>query len=115
MARVKKKDIHHSIPVEQALKQLGRNIDLARKKRRMPIRDLAKRMMVSPTTVIKLIKGDPGVRLGAFITALWIFGLQKKMNDILDPENDQIGLSEDLKRVAIRVRKKKSTNKNIDF
>jgi hypothetical protein len=43
------------------------------------------------------------------------FWLQRKLNDILDPENDQIGLSEDLKRVAIRVRKKKLTNKNIDF
>jgi hypothetical protein len=43
----------------------------------MTIRDLAKRMMVSPTTVIKLIKGVHGVNLGALITVLWIFGLHK--------------------------------------
>jgi transcriptional regulator with XRE-family HTH domain len=115
MSRIKKSDVHLSIPVEQVLKQLGRDIDLARKKRRMTIRDLAMRMMVSPTTVIKLIKGDPGVNLGALITVLWVFGLHKKLNELLSPENDSIGLSEDLKRVAQRVRKQKTTRKDIDF
>lgn len=115
MARIKKEKIHYSIPVEHTLKELGRLIDLARKKRRISVRELAIRMMVSPTTVIKLTKGDPGVSFGAFVTALWILGVQKRLIELLAPENDSIGLAEDLKSLPQRVRKKKQNNDDFEF
>ena len=114
MPRAKKENSHLSLPVEQVLKELGRSLDLARKKRRISVRELATRMMVSPTTVIKLTKGDPGVHVGALATALWIMGMHKRLGELVTPEKDSIGMSEDLKSLPKRVRRKKPAD-DIDF
>jgi len=113
MPRHKKAIIHHPIVVQQSLRLLGQHLSIARKKRSITVRDMATRMMVSPTTVIKLEKGDPGVSIGAFATALWILGFPKKLGQILAPETDAVGLLEDSKSLPQRVRKKNKPS--LDF
>ena len=50
----------HSVAVQKALARLGRDINIARRKRRMSIADFASRMRMSQGTVIRLEKGEPG-------------------------------------------------------
>lgn len=114
MARPKKTHVRYPSATTSALKRLGSDLAIARKKRNITIREMALRMMVSPTTVIKLEKGDSGVSLGSLALALWILGMIKKLENLLPPEADSIGLMEDRKTIRQRARKKKSKI-NMDF
>ena len=58
---------------ESALKSLrrsGENIRIARKKRRMPLKELSNRTMVSIPTLRKVESGDPSVSIGIFFKSL---------------------------------------------
>lgn len=52
---------------------------------------MAERMRVSPTTVTRLERGDPGVSIGVLMTALWLFGMQDRLATLVAPENDAVG------------------------
>lgn len=84
---------HLSLPpgAREGLVQLGRDLSLARRRRRIPVRRMAERMRVSPTTVTRLERGEPGVSLGVLMTALWLFGLQDRLTTLVAPESDAVG------------------------
>lgn len=52
------------------LAELGTGIAIARKRRRITLKQMAQRMMVSLDTVQRLEKGDSGVSIGIVATAL---------------------------------------------
>ena len=54
--------------------QLGESIRIARKRRQMTQSDLASRMFVARKTLARLEKGDPGVSMAVFASALWVLG-----------------------------------------
>ena len=56
--------------VQRALRALGRDVGIARRKRRLPVADFAARMGVSQGTLIRLEKGEAGVSIGALAMAL---------------------------------------------
>jgi len=84
---------HVSLPQSgrDGLAQLGRDLSLARRRRRIPVRRMAERMRVSPTTVTRLERGDPGVSMGVLMTALWLFGMQNRLATLVAPESDAVG------------------------
>ncbi len=114
MPRLKKDEKHHPKAALVSLAELGRHLSFARKRRRIGVRDMAKRMMISPTTLIKLEKGDPGVSIGALASALWVLGLQSRLTKLIAPETDTKGLSEESRALPQRVRQKKSPD-SMDF
>jgi len=75
---------------EEALKTLGNEIRLARKRRRWTIADLASKMGVSAPTVIAIEKGHSTVSMGVVFSALWILGLEKELSVLSQPE-DRVG------------------------
>ncbi|HUG99429.1 MAG TPA: helix-turn-helix domain-containing protein [Gammaproteobacteria bacterium] len=77
--------------VEEALKQLGRNIRTARLRRRLRMEDVAERMGASRFTVSDLEKGKPGTSAAAYFGALWALGLLEQARDLADPDRDQEG------------------------
>ena len=99
------------------LKLLGEYIKVARKRRHLSIRTFAERMMVSPPTVIALEKGRPSVSLGVFLQAITALSMEKHFSDFLAPENDKIGLGQEIRRLKEgEPRKhKKITELNLDF
>ena len=113
MSRLKKTEIYFQPTLVNTLKVLGEHISLARRKRRISIRDMSTRMMVTPTTLIKIEKGDPGVAIGSVVKALWILGLQKRLEQLISPETDQIGLSMEAKSLPQRVRKKNKNSEKV--
>ncbi len=93
--------------VQRTLREFGRNIRIARKKRRMPVADFAERMGVSQGTLVRLEKGDPGVAVGAVAMALLALGELSRLGDILDVSRDETGLMLDIDGLPQRIRKPK--------
>lgn len=58
------------------LEQLGENIKLARKRRKLTSIQVAERADIVRTTLYQIEKGKPSVSLGAYFNVLRILGLQ---------------------------------------
>lgn len=95
-----------------ALAKLGRDIAVARKKRRISTVSMAERAFVSRSTYAKIEKGDPTVSIGAYVTVLAILGLVESVGQLADRSNDTLGLDIDEDRLPRRImprgRKKRS-------
>ena len=82
-----------NLAVDRALKTLGRNIELARRRRSLSQADLASRMSVSVSTVRRMEGGHPGTALTYLASALQVFGDLEKLNLLLDTPTDSVGLA----------------------
>lgn len=96
--------------VQRALRGLGRDIQIARKKRRLPVADFAARMGVSQGTVVRLEKGEPGVGLGSVAMAFLALGELRRLEDLLDVSRDDTGLMLDLDSLPQRIRRRRVAN-----
>ena len=96
--------------VRRALRGLGRDIQIARKKRRLPVADFAARMGVSQGTVARLEKGEPGVGLGSVAMALLALGELGRLQDLLDVSRDDTGLMLDLDSLPQRIRRRRTVS-----
>lgn len=92
------------ISIRQAVKALGENISMARRRRRQTQADVAARMMVSLPTVRRMEKGDPSVSIAIYYTALWALGLLNEVRGIAKPDDDESARLLDLERIPERVR-----------
>ncbi len=81
-----------------SLKEVGRLVSEARKRRGMSVLELANRAHVDRRTVAQLESGHPGVSMGLFFQILSLFNLAKGVEEFLKPEND-------IETAATRVRK----------
>ena len=77
--------------VENAIRQLGRNLRTARLRRRLRIQDVADRIGASRFTVADLEKGKPGASAAAYFGALWALGLLNQADNLADPDRDEEG------------------------
>ena len=93
--------------VQRTLRAFGRDIGIARRKRRLPVADFAARMGVSQGTLIRLEKGDAGVSIGAIAMALLALGELRRMEEILDVSRDDTGLMLDVDSLPRRIRRSK--------
>jgi len=80
------------IPVLKALRKLGGDVNLARRKRRISTKLLAERCGISRGTLTKVEKGDPAVGMGVYATVLFSLGLHGNLADVADIRNDPNGL-----------------------
>ncbi len=62
------------------LQQMGENIKLARKRRKLTTIQVAERAAVNRSTLVEIEKGNPSVSMGAYFNTLRVLGLQ---NDVL--------------------------------
>jgi len=90
----------------QALRSLGENLAIARVRRRESQRVWAKRLGISVPTLIRMERGDPGVGVGIYATALWLMGRVNALPELAAPVNDRGALESDvrtaMKRRAVR-------------
>ena len=82
-----------NLAVTRALTALGRNIELARRRRGLSQADLASRMSVSVSTVRRLEDGHPGTALTYLASALQVFGDLEKLSLLLDTQAASVGLA----------------------
>ena len=71
------------------MEQVGENIKLARKRRKLTTLQVAERAGIDRTTLYQIEKGNPRVSMGAYFNVLRVLGLQ---NDFLKlGADDELG------------------------
>ncbi len=90
-------------PARRALAKLGRDIAIARRKRRISTVSMAERAFLSRSTYGKIEKGDPTVSVGAYVTVLAILGLVGGVEQLADRGNDALGLDLEEDRLPRRI------------
>lgn len=98
------------LPVERAIRKLGSDISLARRRRHISQESLAERMGASLSTVRRMEKGDVRVPIHFVARALHIFGEIQALERLLDTANDDIGLTLMDEQLPKRVRSKPRTS-----
>src|SRR5262245_38353017 len=81
----------------QALKALGENLAIARVRRRESQRAWARRLGVSVPTLIRMERGDPGVGVGIYATALWMIGRIGALSELAAPATDRGALEDEIR------------------
>jgi len=93
------------IPAAHALRKLGRDIAVARRKRRISTADMAARLFVSRDTLWRLERGEPGVSAGTLATAIFVLGLHDRLANLAAPSSDDLALSLEEQRLPKHIRR----------
>jgi len=76
----------------------------ARLRRRIGTELMAERAGFSRITLNKIEKGDSGVSVGAYVSALFVLGMLDRLQDIADARHDLTGLMLEEERLPRRIR-----------
>ena len=63
--------------LDQAMKQMGEQIKLARKRRHLSMQDIAERATVTRLSIAKVEHGDPTVSMGIYARVLYALNIEK--------------------------------------
>ena len=96
------------LPAAYALRKLGRELALARRKRGISTDDMAARLFVSRDTLWRMERGDPKVATGTLATAAFILQLHERLANVASPGDDSLGLNLDEQRLRKRIRRPKA-------
>ena len=94
--------------IQRSLAKLGRDVDIARKKRRLTIAALCDRAGISVPLYLRLVKGVSGTAIGAYAMVLYALGLETPFENLVDAGKDDTGLLLDEARLPQRVRHSKT-------
>ena len=95
--------------IRSSLVRIGEDIKIARKKRRLPQKNMAAYMGVSISTLQRLEAGDPGTSIHTFITALAALGSLDRFYEVFDMTRTESGLLSDQCLPSKNIRKNKTT------
>lgn len=106
-----------TFPIEatERIKQLGHRVRLARTRRGMSIVEVATKAGINRNTLNALELGKSGVAIGAYITVLWVLGLDKTLDGVAHPDADTHGKTLEASRRPGRVRKSQKSRNEYDF
>ncbi len=93
------------LPAIHALRKLGRDLALARRKRGLSTSDMAARLFVSRDTLWRLERGDPTVALGTLATATFVLNVHDRLANLASPSIDELALALDERRLPQRIRR----------
>ena len=93
------------LPAAHALRKLGRELALARRKRGISTDDMAARLFVSRDTLWRMERGDPKVATGTLATAAFILQFHDRLANLASPGDDVLGLNLDEQRLPRRIRR----------
>ena len=97
----------HNLPplsVQRSLKKLGRDMEIARRKRRIQCQVLADRAGISTYTLARIFAGDPGVSIGRYAAVIFALGFRTPFENLVDAAADEVGLALDEERLPKRIR-----------
>ena len=100
--RVSKAQSALPIPVRRALRKLGADISVARKRRGITSALLASRAFVNRKSLARVERGDPGVSMGIYASVLFALGLADRLGTLLDTDHVGQALADDLLPKRVR-------------
>ena len=95
------------MPVRRALKKLGADIAAARKRRRIPMEQMAERAFTSRKTIRNVEAGSATVSMGIYATVLFLLGMNDRLAALVDASVDPYVLDLDEERLPQRVRRRR--------
>ena len=99
-----KNSVHLPIPAIKALRKVGKDINAARRRRRITIELMAERADLSRATIGKIEKGDPTVSIGGYVAVMFVLGMIDRLNDLVDGVHDLLGRRLEDEKLPQRVR-----------
>ena len=96
------------LPVERAIRKLGSDVSLARRRRHISQASLAERIGASVSTIRRMEQGDVRVPIHFFARAMQIFGVLDRLSNMMDTAQDDIGLMLMDEQLPQRIRKRKN-------
>lgn len=90
------------------LSNLGSNILVAIKRRKLKRQDVADQALMSLPTLRAIIKGDPTVGIGCYLAVLSVINLEDDLEKVADPRNDEIGMELSIRDLPKTIRTKRS-------
>ena len=90
--------------IARSLVKLGRDIDVARKKRRLTVAALCERASISAPLYARMVAGAPGTSVGAYAMVLFALGVGTPFDSLMEVSKDDAGLLLDEERLPKRVR-----------
>lgn len=89
--RVSKATTALPLPVKRALRKLGGDISIARRRRKITTTLMAQRAFIDRRSLARVEKGDPGVSMGIYASVLFILGMADRLADLASAANDPMG------------------------
>jgi transcriptional regulator with XRE-family HTH domain len=90
--------------VKEGAQRISQRLTLARKRRRLTLRELASKAGISYDTARAVEAGNLQTGFGAYLAVLWAMGLESEIQAFADPERDEEGRQLELARLPKRVR-----------
>jgi transcriptional regulator with XRE-family HTH domain len=78
--------------IEGALKLLGQNLKIARKRRRLSITQVAEKIGTGVRAISDAEKGKSSTAVSIYMALLWVYDFLGNMKDVADPFKDPEGL-----------------------
>jgi ribosome-binding protein aMBF1 (putative translation factor) len=103
------------LPVERALRRVGHNVALARRRRHLSQEALAERIGASVNTVRRMEDGHPGTALQHVARALQVFGELDKFENLMDTAQDSVGLALMDEKLPQRIRTRRRPSESGAF
>jgi len=114
--RVNKWDQIMTDEASLTMRDMGKLIQLARKRRKMSVIELAKRVGVDRRTISHLEAGNPGVSIGVLVQVLSVLNLARGFTEALKPEHDIDAMTVELRKARSRAKpKKKISDDEVNF
>ena len=99
-----KQGIHLPIPIRGILSKVGKDISDARKRRRITMELMSERANISRATLSKIEKGYPNCSMGAYAAVLFVLGMEKRLNTLIDATYDLTGRQLEEEKLPKRIR-----------
>ena len=96
--------------MKKLLEEVGGNIRLARRRRKLTAEQVAERANISRATLWSIEKGSPSVSMGTYLQVLFVLGLEKDLLKIA--RDDELGRKLQDAEIAVRKRAPKKKVKN---
>jgi ribosome-binding protein aMBF1 (putative translation factor) len=96
------------LPVERAIRKLGNDVSLARRRRHISQASLAERIGASVSTIRRMEQGDARVPIQFFARTMQVFGVLDALGQLIDTAQDDIGLTMMDSQLPQRVRSKRT-------
>jgi transcriptional regulator with XRE-family HTH domain len=101
--------------VTARIRQVAERIKIARQRRGWTVAETAMRAGIARNTLTSLEHGKPGVSISAYISTLWVLGLDHTLDAVADPDQDTHGKTLEASRRPERARKSRVSNDEYDF
>jgi hypothetical protein len=93
--------------IGRALRKLGHDLSVARRRRRLTMALAAERAFISRLTLARVERGDPGVSVGIYATVLFVFGMGDGIGELADPGKDPVGRGLEEEQLPRRIRSRR--------